>query len=84
MWERSELRGKQPRSVNVGEYAVGHTLAVLLPGEAVLPPALVFITGLSMDKQGSEVDDIEVRQEVVKACREQQWLNDPSDFPHMH
>lgn len=58
------------RSVHVGEDAVGHALAVLLPGQAVLPPALVLITGLSMDKQRGEVEDVEVRQEVVKACRE--------------
>lgn len=82
-WE-SELRGKRHRSVNVGDYAVGHALAVLLPGQAVLPPALVFITGFSMDKQCGEVDDIEVRQDVVEACKEQQWLNDSSDFPQMH
>lgn len=59
-------------SVNIGEYAVGHSLAVLLPGQAVFPLALVLITGFAVDKQRSEVDDIEVRQEVVKACRRQQ------------
>lgn len=58
------------RSVDVGEYAVGHALAVLLPGQAVLPPALVLITGFSVDEQHGEVDDIEVRQEVGEPTRE--------------
>lgn len=59
-------------SVNIGEYAVGHALAVLFPGQAVLLPALVLIAGLSVDKQHGEVDDIEVRQEVAKPWKEQQ------------
>lgn len=59
-------RGTKRRSVNIGQYAVGHSLAVLLPGQAVLPLTLVLIPGFAVDKQHSEVDDVEVRQEVVK------------------
>lgn len=75
--------GTERRSVNIGQYAVGHALAVLLPGQAILPLTLVLIPGFAVDKQHGEVDDIEVRQEVVKPCRRQQQPLDlfpPRDF----
>lgn len=80
---RLTCRGTEHGSVNIGQYAVGHTLAVLLPGQAILPLTLVFITGFAVDKQHGEVDDIEVRQGVVKPCRQQQQPLDlfpPHDF----
>lgn len=58
--------GTERGSVNIGQYAVGHALAVLLPGQAILPLTLVLIPGFAVDEQHGEVDDIEVRQEVVK------------------
>lgn len=60
-----------PESVNVWEDAVGHTLTVLFPSHTVFPLTLALITGFSVDKQHGEVDHIEIRQNVLKTCREQ-------------
>lgn len=53
--------------VNVRKDAVGHAPAVLLPGQPVLLPALVLVSGLSVDQQQGEVDHIEIGQNVIKA-----------------
>lgn len=57
------------QSVNVREDAVGHALAVLLPRQAVLLLTLVLIAGFSVDEQHSEVNHVEIRQDVIKTTR---------------
>ena len=59
-------------SVDVGQDAVGHTLAVPVPGHAVFLPALALVPSFSVDKQQGEVNHVEIRQNVVKACGEEQ------------
>lgn len=63
---------RRPCSVHVGQHAVGHAPAILVPGQAVLPPALAFVTGFPVDQQHGEVDDVEIGQNVVEACGERQ------------
>lgn len=65
--------GRRPRSVHVGQHAVGHAPAVLVPGQAVLPPALALVAGFPVDQQHGEVDHVEIGQNVVEACGEGQW-----------
>lgn len=64
--------GRRPRSVHVGQHAVGHAPAVLVPGQAVLPPALALVAGFPVDQQHGEVDHVEIGQNVVEACGEGQ------------
>lgn len=59
--------GAPARSVHVGEDAVGHALAVPVPGHAVLPPALALVPGLPVHEQHGEVQHIEVGQDVLEA-----------------
>lgn len=66
--ESQALWSLQADSVNVRHDPVGHALAVLLPGQAVLPPAAALVTGLAVHKQDGEVNDVEIRQNVIKAC----------------
>lgn len=54
------------RSVHVGDDAVGHALAVLVPSHAVLPPALALVSGLPVHEQHGEVHHVEVGQDVLK------------------
>lgn len=68
--ESQALWSLQADSVNVRHDPVGHALAVLLPGQAVLPPAAALVTGLAVHKQDGEVNDVEIRQNVIKATRE--------------
>jgi len=56
--------------VDVGDDAVGHTLAVLLPGPAVLRPALALVTRLAVHQQHGEVDHVEIGQNVLKTTGE--------------
>lgn len=58
------------RSVHVGDDAVGHALAVLVPRQAVLPPALALVPGLAVHEQHGEVDHVEVGQDVLETTRE--------------
>lgn len=65
------MRGARRRgSVDVGQDAVGHALAVAVPGHAVLPPALALVAGFAVGEQHGEVNHVEIRQNVVKACGE--------------
>lgn len=65
-------RAEARRLVDVGDDAVGHAPAVLLPGQAVLPPAVALITGLAVHQQYGEVDHVEIGQNVLKTCGAQQ------------
>jgi hypothetical protein len=53
-----------PASVDIGYDSVRHTLAVLLPGTAILLEALLLISGLAVHQQCSEVEDVEVGQQM--------------------
>lgn len=46
--------------VDVRKYAVWDTLAIPLPGQAILLLTVVFITSLSMNKQADEIDHVEI------------------------
>lgn len=52
------------------EDAIGDPLAVLLPGQAVLPLAVVLVAGFSVHQQRGEVNHVEVRQNVAETARE--------------
>lgn len=56
--------------VNVGEYAVGHSLTVLFPSQAILPPTVVLIACLPVDEQYGEINHIEVRYDMIKTTGE--------------
>lgn len=47
--------------IDVRDYSVGHSSAVRVPGQSVFGSALFLISGLSVDEQDGEIDDIEVR-----------------------
>lgn len=79
LWEQSSLcfkpfcEAEQPAtqswldgsvSVHTGHDSVRHALAVLLPGTAILPETLLLISGLAVHQQCSEVEDVEVGQQV--------------------
>lgn len=56
--------------VDVGHDAIGHASAVLLPGPAILRPALALITRLAMKQQQGKVDHVEIGQNVLKTTGE--------------
>lgn len=56
-------------SVDVGADAVGHALAVALPGQPVLLPAVLLVTRLPVHQQADEIDHVEIGQNVIKTCR---------------
>lgn len=60
------LLGRAGGLVHVGEEAVGHALAVLVPGHAVLPPALALVPCLPVHQQHGEVDHVEIGQGVLE------------------
>lgn len=57
-------------SVDAGEYAVGDSLAVLLPRQAILLPTVVLVTGFPVHQQDGEINHIEIRQNVIETTRE--------------
>lgn len=57
-------------SVDVGHNSVRHTLAVFMPGQAVFLQALLLVSGLTMQQQCSEVEEVEVGQQMGHPCGE--------------
>ena len=57
-------------SVDVGHDSIGHTLAVCMPGQAILLQTLLLIPGLTVYQQRSEVKEVEVGQQVGHPCGE--------------
>lgn len=74
-WQRP---GEAAALVDERHDAVGHALAVLLPGQPVLPPAVALITRLAVDQQHGEVDHIEIGQNVLKTCGTRQQTHEGS------
>lgn len=66
-----------PCSVDVGHDAVGHTLAVCMPGPAVLLQAVQLVSSLSVHQQHDEVEEVEVGEQVGCPCREQGSVTTP-------
>lgn len=60
------LEGARAESVDVGEYAVGDSLAVLFPRQAILLPTVVLIAGFPVHQQDGEINHIEIRQNVIE------------------
>lgn len=58
-------------SVDAGEYAVGDSLAVLLPRQAILLPTVVLVTGFPVHQQDGEINHIEIRQNVIETWGKQ-------------
>lgn len=74
-------------SVDVGQDSVRHAPAVLVPGQAVLPQALLLVPGLPVHQQCREVEEVEVGQQVRHSCGEveavtAQQLPSSQRFPH--
>lgn len=63
-------RVSRAASVDVGQDSVRHAPAVLTPGQAVLPQALLLVPGLAVHQQCREVEDVEVGQQVGHSCGE--------------
>lgn len=61
--------GMTVNSEQAGEDAVRHRFAVLVPSRAILPPTLMLISGLPMHQQDDQVNQIEIRNHVIKTCR---------------
>lgn len=51
-------------SVNVRDDPVGDTTTVGVPGKSIFGPALSLISGLSVNQQDGEVNDVEVGQKM--------------------
>lgn len=54
-------------SVNAGDDSVGNSSAVLVPGRAVLPPAVAHVPRVSVHEEDDEVDHVVPRQQVAEA-----------------
>lgn len=59
-------------SVDIGQDSVRHALAVFPPGQAVLLQALLLIPGLTVHQQRSEIEEVEVGQQVGHPCGERE------------
>lgn len=57
-------------SVDIRYDSVRHTFAVFLPGTAILSEALLFVSGLPVHQQCSEVEEVEVGEQVAYSCGE--------------